>query len=620
MTKDLTSESAPTLRSLFPLFSEYIWLIIRYQVINKSVFFLLFFPIYQAAISFLVHGTGYSSLNSGNIKQVLLTPQGLAITLLSIAIVLVAIATDITAFILIESTRQYTGKLPRARSTFIKSLRMLPRYLHPASLLIVAYVALIVPLSGIGISVGIFKDFKIPNFITSVIDNSLLYSTIYAVAIIAFSIMGIFGAFTFHAIALEDLNPWHAIKRSFKLMYLNFWTVIKSIIAVILLVGSIIIGLFAVAMILGILPSFLGLDTQVTRYITTLTLFLGLGLALSAASFLPPIIVQQLTRHFFRITAPDYVDARDEGVEIAVPAAIPESDPNIDRRHPLRSMLLSGAFISVAMVAIAFPIAQEYAVAADYHKHFQVVSHRGGGDLGPENSVEGLDVAISKGIKWTEMDVQRTKDGKYVVTHDPTFARLSDSPDKPTDLTLDEITKLPVKNEFDEQAPKGHVASLEEFFEHAKGKINIFVELKGASADNQMVDDVVALVKKMDMEDQAVISSLDYDIISYTDKTYPEIQSGYMYFFNSGDVEELIGDYLIMEESAATSDRIQTLKDQGKKTIVWTVNSKDSLEKLIFLPIDGVISDHPMTIQKALQEFSESKDFELLPSFIWSSL
>ena len=57
-----------------------------------------------------------------------------------------------------------------------------------------------------------------------------------------------------------------------------------------------------------------------------------------------------------------------------------------------------------------------------------VIAHRGGGDLSTENTVESIRAAIEAGASASEIDVQRTADGHYVIFHDNTLKRLCNDP------------------------------------------------------------------------------------------------------------------------------------------------------------------------------------------------
>ena len=141
-------------------------------------------------------------------------------------------------------------------------------------------------------------------------------------------------------------------------------------------------------------------------------------------------------------------------------------------------------------------------------------------------------------------------------------------------MTLEEIKKLSIKNAFDSTAPDQPVATLEEFLDTGKGNIGLFIELKGKMADEKMVDDVVAMVRERKMVDQVALLSLDYPLIQYIEKNYPEFLTGYLYFFSLGDIKKLEGDILVMEEGEATKKKIDAIHKEGKQAIVWMVNER----------------------------------------------
>jgi len=73
-----------------------------------------------------------------------------------------------------------------------------------------------------------------------------------------------------------------------------------------------------------------------------------------------------------------------------------------------------------------------------------LIAHRGGvvGNEHAENSPASVEAAIRRGYQMIEVDIRRTKDGRAIVQHDPTFKRFF-GVDRPVeDMTWDEITKL----------------------------------------------------------------------------------------------------------------------------------------------------------------------------------
>lgn len=99
-----------------------------------------------------------------------------------------------------------------------------------------------------------------------------------------------------------------------------------------------------------------------------------------------------------------------------------------------------------------------------------VASHRGDWRNFPENSLEAIDNAIKMGVDIVEVDVQRTKDSVLILMHDPYLDRTTTGKGKISEVTMDSIRKLKLKNGCNIRTIH-NVPTLEEALTHAKGKI-----------------------------------------------------------------------------------------------------------------------------------------------------
>ncbi|HFU4001530.1 TPA: glycerophosphodiester phosphodiesterase family protein [Streptococcus suis] len=127
-----------------------------------------------------------------------------------------------------------------------------------------------------------------------------------------------------------------------------------------------------------------------------------------------------------------------------------------------------------------------------------------------------------------------------------------------------------------------------------------------------MVDDIVAMVKSYGVEKEVALLSLDYSLITYIEETYPEMVSGYLYYFSIGQTGDLQGDYLIMEEAEASPEKVADLKAQGKKVIVWTVNTEESIQRFVNSEVDGIITDYVLDVKAGMKARDERTDFEVI--------
>ena len=107
--------------------------------------------------------------------------------------------------------------------------------------------------------------------------------------------------------------------------------------------------------------------------------------------------------------------------------------------------------LSLVCAALAFGASAEGATRADKirakldgndRNYVFVTMHRGDWRHYPENSRDAIIGAINHGADVVELDVCRTKDGRFVLLHDRKLDRVTEGKGKVADHTLAEIKKL----------------------------------------------------------------------------------------------------------------------------------------------------------------------------------
>ena len=75
-----------------------------------------------------------------------------------------------------------------------------------------------------------------------------------------------------------------------------------------------------------------------------------------------------------------------------------------------------------------------------------------------------------------------------------------------------------------------------------------------------------------------------------------------------GDVTRLdAADYFSVEASSITNSMISKVHNEGKQIYAWTVNTDESINKMIELNVDNIITDDP-TLAKNLIYSSKSSN------------
>ena len=575
----------------------------KYQAFTKIILLLVVSAVRLAAMA-LLHSTGRVAISSGDYRFLFNTWQGPLLILLFLAVFFFYVSFDLNVKIL-YSGNVMDGVTEPVRFTVRRAVAALPKFLNIHGLGVVLYVTLLAPILGIGLNVSLTEGLKIPNFISSVIETTPLYHTIYAVLTLLFTIIGIAHIFCLHGVLLDGLSIRESRRRSKALMRRHWKNYLKENIKYTLLIAALSVLAFLLFLLLPLLAAgyllphvsaylpFVASDRTVARFLTILILLFCAALFGAFSLLASPYYMIHLTKLYREYIA----DA---------PVSVPD---RVTGKYPF--LVLRTMATILALVLLAVVMTQNFDTFFPLHTVTQVIAHRGGGNEGTENTVSGLKRAVSLGAYGSEIDIQRTADGYYIVNHDTNFQRVAGSRRTPAQMTLEEIKRLRIQGSSDP------VATLEEMLEAARGQILLFVELKGASADRQMCDDAVKIIKEMEMENQAILISLKYDLIEYIEQAYPEIQTGYLTFLSYGDTVRLSCDYLGLEEESATSSAIEAVHAQGKKLLVWTPNTEESQKHFLASQADAIITDNIVQANEIIVALNQRNDFDRIVSALF---
>lgn len=594
----------------FVLLGNIAWIYTKYQLLTKAVLLLIIFPIFRIVVKQLITSTGRVSISSGDYLSFLFSLQGVGLLIACMILLIILIGTDINAFIIMSALIKEKRLNLSVRQLLFVGIKSLKSFIRPSGILIIIYIALITPIVGVGLSLSVTRNLKIPNFITSVIFDNNIYFAAYCAVMILLIVLTLVHIFFFHYLIIDNQTISNSLKKSAGLMKKHWLKFIKEF-----FIKS---WLFYIIVFFLLISSSFFIYTYAQNIESVFfrrlwSIFMAMSIAeLSAylGVMTVPFICYKLTNLFYKFNEEDgYV------IRLKMDIRADKFTRKAPDKLRLKTKLLLLSFFA-AVLAINGVLSIFMSVFFDEvfmpNSKIDIVAHRGGGDLAAENSILGMEKAAAQGAKWSEIDVQRTKDGYYIINHDSSFARLTGIDKTSEELNLEEIRQLKIKDLFNSDGILQPVSTLEEFLDAAKGKIGLFIELKGATADEKMVDDVVRMLKAKKMENEVAILSLDYKLISYTEKKYPEFNTGYLYFFSIGEISNIKADMLIMEEEEATDDRVDAIHQSGKKAIVWTVNTDESIRKFISSDIDGIITDHVKTVKDAIKERNQKNDIEII--------
>lgn len=189
----------------------------------------------------------------------------------------------------------------------------------------------------------------------------------------------------------------------------------------------------------------------------------------------------------------------------------------------------------------------------------QLIAHRGGTGLWPENTLEAFVPAMDLGSDGIEIDVHLTRDGVPVVHHDeslkPSVARGRDGQwlTRPTPLIKDldfaqlrhyDVGRLRPGSGYGARFPEqksfdsATIPRLEDTYNvvrsHGKADFHIYVELKTSILDlsqsstpETLAESVVKLTRQMGMGHRVTFVSFDWRALKHAKKLAPEIPNAF---------------------------------------------------------------------------------------------
>jgi glycerophosphoryl diester phosphodiesterase len=158
-----------------------------------------------------------------------------------------------------------------------------------------------------------------------------------------------------------------------------------------------------------------------------------------------------------------------------------------------------------------------------------VIAHRGEHLRHHENTLEAIQGAIDAGADFTELDVRRSIDGKYLLMHDDTVDRMTDGHGRVADLTWAELSKLKVQSRPLTNVPPSRIPLFEEALKLARGKIHIYVDFK---AGNRAI--AADIIRAAGMGSGVLI----YDSSTGTTPPPAKPDNGILFFDNDSGVAE----------------------------------------------------------------------------------
>ena len=244
----------------------------------------------------------------------------------------------------------------------------------------------------------------------------------------------------------------------------------------------------------------------------------------------------------------------------------------------------------------------------EYHSYLQqqgisISAHRGGSLEAPENTLEAFKYSLDLGCKYIETDVQLSSDGIPYIFHDDDLKRILGRDIVFNSMPSSEIDSLIIFQKY--SIPTLEAALLE--FPEALFQIDVKTD--------EVAMPALEIIKKCAAIPRVCIASFNSDRLKRVSDAYPDVclsmgpkevlkllLSSFRLYFKDVPGHCLQIPVYQYGLKLVTQRFINYVQKRGLKIMVWTINDQETMQALIDMGVDGIITDRPSALKELLSK------------------
>ncbi len=210
------------------------------------------------------------------------------------------------------------------------------------------------------------------------------------------------------------------------------------------------------------------------------------------------------------------------------------------------------------------------------------------------------------------MDIQKTKDGVILVSHNDSLKKFTGDNRAIHELTYDEIMEIDVGSWFSPAYDGLKLSTLDEILKLIKNYENLYVqiEIKVAEYDHHLEEELIEILYANDMVKRCAVISLSPEPLRRIKALDPDVTTLYTMSMAIGDISTFdAADGYSVEQSFITLPLVSKVHAAGKKIYAWTANTGSTIQFLTDCGVDGILTDDPIMLKEALDNIYYSGGF-----------
>ena len=183
-----------------------------YSAVSGAVLYVLSRGMDMVA-KWMMASQGRVAVTTGDFMFVFTTWQGWVMILMGALAIYLYMALNINAPIAL-SERILKGEKAQVFGSMADGLKAMPRFFNPWGLVVVLYIAFIVPLVGVGVSISLTENLRIPTFIANVIEGTPILNALYLCLLVVAAFLGVIHIVAVHGVVLDDMGVGDSLAQS----------------------------------------------------------------------------------------------------------------------------------------------------------------------------------------------------------------------------------------------------------------------------------------------------------------------------------------------------------------------------------------------------------------------
>lgn len=239
-----------------------------------------------------------------------------------------------------------------------------------------------------------------------------------------------------------------------------------------------------------------------------------------------------------------------------------------------------------------------------------LVAHRGSSAAAPENTLAAFHRAVREGADMIELDVRLSADGRLMVIHDRGLYRVTGVRGRVREWTSEELERLRAGPRRGRSSVRERIPRLEVVLRALPPSMGLNIEVK-TDGDRRrsglMVERLGEVLRGGAGGREILVSSFDHAFLRRFHRRFPPFPLAVLYLRvrdlgrSPVSLARRAGaGVFVCSRSQVRARWIRKAHSAGIRVMVYGVNTSRQLFVLLRRGVDGVMTDHPARLRRAL--------------------